>query len=116
MLESVRKWVLDQDYPLEMRTALAFRKGGFEVHQSEIHYDETDGKTRETDVVAIDRNYRGLTRITFVVECKSSKKPWIIFSTNQATAGLNIFFSYAVMSEPVIEALHEVTSSDPDIR
>ena len=60
MLENVRKWVLDQGYPLEMRTALAFRKGGFEVHQSEIHYDETAGKTREIDVVAIDCNYRGL--------------------------------------------------------
>ena len=114
MLDSVRKWVTDQGYPLEMRTAKAFRAGKFEVHQSEIYFDEEAGKTREIDLIAIAPDIVGLTKIIFAVECKSSKKPWVIFSSNQATAGMNIFFSYAVMSQTAREALVDITSNDPD--
>lgn len=114
MLDSVRKWVTDQGYPLEMRTAKAFRAGKFEVHQSEIYFDEEAGKTREINLIAIAPDIVGLTKIIFAVECKSSKKPWVIFSSNQATAGMNIFFSYAVMSQTAREALVDITSNDPD--
>jgi hypothetical protein len=105
---------MDQGYPLEMRAAKAFRAGNFEVHQSEIYFDKEAEKSREIDLIAIAPNIIGLTRILFLVECKSSKKPWVIFSSNQATAGLNIFFSYAVMSKTTREALIEITGNDPD--
>jgi hypothetical protein len=114
MIDKVREWVMGQGYPLEMRTAKAFRAGNFEVHQSEIYFDEDAGKTREIDLIAIAPDMMGLTRITFVVECKSSKKPWVIFSSNQATAGMNISFSYAVMSKTAREALIDIAGSDPD--
>jgi hypothetical protein len=114
MIDNVRKWVTEQGYPLEMRTAKAFRAGQFEVHQSEIYFDEEAGKTREIDLIAIAPDIVGLTRIIFAVECKSSKKPWVIFSSNQATAGMNIFYSYAVMSKMVREALIEIAHNDPD--
>jgi hypothetical protein len=114
MIDKVREWVTGQGYPLEMRTAKAFRAGQFEVHQSEIYFDEEAGKTREIDLIAVAPDIVGLTRINFAVECKSSKKPWVIFSSNQATAGMNIFYSYAVMSQTACEALMDIARSDPN--
>jgi hypothetical protein len=82
LLEKARKWVLEQGYPLEMHAAKVFREVGFEVQQAQLYSDSKSGKWREIDLVVISPDLMGVTRITFAVECKSSSKPWILFTSN----------------------------------
>jgi hypothetical protein len=86
----VRSWLKDSGYPLEMRTAAAFRAAGLETEVSRYYVAE-DGETlREIDVVA-----EGVARtsassghpwlqVVFVVECKASRaQPWVAFVGDQ---------------------------------
>jgi hypothetical protein len=80
MTENVRQWLEGEGFPLEMRVAAAFRKTGFDVRQSSLYADPESGKNREIDVIAADPDYIGIVEIHFVVECKSSKKPWVLYN------------------------------------
>ncbi|MFC4495800.1 hypothetical protein ACFPA8_16860 [Streptomyces ovatisporus] len=86
LARKVMSWLSDQGYPLEMRTAEAFRSRGLAVRQSEYYFDSDSGGHREIDLVAriplherdfeVDHSF-----LCPVIECKSSPgKPWIIFS------------------------------------
>jgi len=79
--DNVAKWVKSEGYPLEFRTASAFRKAGFHVRQGEyVHFDDT---IREIDVAASKSVFSEgtLLRVYHVVECKWTKeKPWIVLS------------------------------------
>jgi hypothetical protein len=98
LLNEARKWLSEQGYPLEMQTAKAFRNAGFEVRQAQLYSDEETGKWREIDLIALSPDYVGLTNITFTIECKSSKKPWILFSSGEKL-GMNVYFSYSLMNK-----------------
>jgi len=85
-VEAVRKWLLEQGFPLEMRVAEEFRNAGFTVTQSESYVDRESDKAREIDVVAECRyQFGGVAaglRVVFVTECKrASAKPWVLLST-----------------------------------
>lgn len=79
---SVQEWLEAQGYPLEMRTAAAFRLAGFRAVQGVYYQDPETDAWREIDVVAdIPEVYRS-ARIVFVAECKSSRdKPWLLFTS-----------------------------------
>jgi hypothetical protein len=98
LLNRAKEWLSEQGYPLEMRTAQTFRKAGFEVYQSQLYSDGETGKLREIDLIALTPDHVGVTRITFAIECKSSKKPWILFSSGE-TLGMDVFSSYSLMNE-----------------
>lgn len=95
MLDEVRKWLSTQGFSLEMRTASAFREAGFEVQLSALFKDQETEKAREIDVIALHPDFVGMLKICFVVECKSSKKPWVLMSTKFASEGLNRLFAFA---------------------
>lgn len=82
----ISAWLESQGYPLEMTTAAAFQRAGFNVVQSDSYIDQDTKKPREIDVHAYlgrswDSQKRGI-RATFLVECKLSKdKPWVVFSS-----------------------------------
>jgi hypothetical protein len=105
MIEQVRKWLNEQGYPLEMRTASALRKAGFEVTQSSLYTDQETGKVREIDVLALDPDYVGVTRIAFFVECKSSKKPWVLLCDPEVLTGHNRVYSFAAVNKNAIRAM-----------
>lgn len=78
----LHEWLETQGYPLEMRVARAFQSAGARAIQSDFYTDASTEESREIDVVAswqtIIENL--LVRVSFVVECKSSReKPWILF-------------------------------------
>ncbi len=80
-------WLETQGYPLEMRVARAFQVAGARVIQSEYYSDVSTKEFREIDIVAHwqDRLGDTLIRVTFVIECKSSKdKPWVLFVSPDA--------------------------------
>lgn len=84
--DSLRSWLSEQGYPLEMRVARSFMRAGFGVIQSAYYSTPDTAIQREVDVIAyrdFSSNDR-LVRVEFVIECKSSKKkPWLLFSGNQ---------------------------------
>src|SRR5689334_18263963 len=108
MIAKVREWLEMQGFALEMRTASAFRKAGFDnVRQSSIYVDVKTGKPREIDVLAHDMGgnaARGIIDIRFFVECKSSKKPWVLLCSPEVLV-YNRFFTFAAMSEKAREVL-----------
>ena len=107
MLDQVRKWVGEQGFPLEMRTASAFREAGFEVTLSELYTDADTGKPREIDVLAYYPDYVGVTRIAFIVECKSSKRPWLLLCDPKVLVGHNRVHSFAAVNQNAVKALVE---------
>ena len=110
MIPKVRGWLEEQGFTLEMRTASAFRAAGFEVRQSSHYIDPETGKGREIDVVARDPDFIGVIDITFIVECKTTKKPWVLLCSPDTVAGYNRIFAYGVLSKKTIEAIdHRVS-------
>lgn len=85
-LDLVEGWLKTSGFPLESEVAGAFRTAGFEVVQG-LHYRadrrEAEG-AREIDMLAVRDQFVGrhpTTRCTvlYVLECKASTVPWVIF-------------------------------------
>lgn len=106
MIPKVREWLEKQGFSLEMRTASAFRAAGFEVMQSSHYIDRETGKAREIDVLAIHPDFLGIVNIRFVIECKSSKHPWVLLNSPD-TLAYNRLFAFAVMSQTARHLLAE---------
>jgi hypothetical protein len=102
--ENVREWLEGEGFPLEMRVAAAFRKTGFDVRQSSFYMDPESGKGREIDVIATDPDYIGLVEIHFVVECKSSKKSWVLLTSEDVLSNYNRLFALSILSKDVVES------------
>jgi hypothetical protein len=89
-----------------MKTAAAFRSAGFEVRQSSYYIDRESGKGREIDVLATDPDpyMIGATRIVLVVECKTSKKPWLLLQSPDTLVGYHRYAAFGVLSKPALKA------------
>jgi hypothetical protein len=106
MIPKVRERLEKQGFSLEMRTASAFRAAGFEVRQSSHYIDPETGKAREIDVLAIHPDFWGVVNIRFIVECKSSKHPWVLLNSPD-TLAYNRLFAFAAMSQKARHVLAE---------
>ena len=120
LTEKIRDWLETQGYPLEMKVASALRKVGFNVMQSQYYIDPETDVPREIDIIAYKNDVRGECEISFLIECKvSKKKPWLLFSSEEALQR-NIFFNFAVLSESAINNLlnlnKEITHQIPWMR
>ena len=82
LASKIAAWLGQQGHPLEMVVAAAFRRAGFTVIQSSYFRDPERDKPREIDVVAFRQWTAGEVhwQLTFVVECKLSKQPWVLFT------------------------------------
>lgn len=94
----VLDWLTTTGFPLEMEAASAFRGAGFDVRQSSTYADPQTDKGREIDVLATDPDWLGLVEIAFVLECKSSSKPWVVLTSDDALAGYNRLFAFGLLS------------------
>jgi hypothetical protein len=98
----VREWLEGEGYPLEMRAASAFRSSGFDVRQSVYYMDADTGKTREIDLLCGVGDFPyGLANLSLVVECKTSKKPWVVFSSEHTLLEFNRLFAFGILSGKV---------------
>jgi hypothetical protein len=78
--QRVKDWLLGEGYPLEFRTARAFRRQGFWARQGEYVRGPKES-LREVDVIA-HRTIPERIRICHVIECKwSGDKPWVVFTS-----------------------------------
>ena len=103
--KKVLEWLHSTGFPLEMAVANAFRREKFEVRQSIPYLDPETDKGREIDVLAIDPDYIGAIEINFVIECKSSAKPWIVLTSDDAYGRYNRFSAFAAMTTSARNAL-----------
>ncbi len=96
----VLQWLNKTGFPLEMEAAASFREAGFDVGQSSSFHDPELGKSREIDVLAEDCDPFSLTEIYFSVECKCTKKPWVVLTarSHERLVGIS---SYCVQSEQI---------------
>lgn len=91
MEDRIRKWLEEQGYPLEMRTAAALRDAGFRPIQSDYYRDIESQDWREIDVIGEQTWEKRQTgscnvRIMFVIECKASRdKPWLLFTSSKSS-------------------------------
>jgi hypothetical protein len=108
--EKIKKWLKSSGFPLEMDAAHIFREEGFEVRQSVILRDIQEEKPREVDILASFPYEQdlGLTKITCVLECKSSQQPWLIFSANDTLSNYNKLYALAVMSPDAIAGFMDI--------
>ncbi len=106
MIEKVRDWLNTQGFPLEMRAAAAFRTAGFDVMHSTHYLDSETGKQREVDVLARDPDHLGILGISFVIECKATKKPWVLLCSTH-TLAFGRVFAFAVTSDDARAVLAE---------
>ncbi len=107
MIDQIKKWLSEQGFPLEMRTASEFREAGFEITLSGLYTDRDTEKPREIDVLAFDPDLMGVTRIAFIVECKSSKRPWLLLCDSGVLTGHNRVHSFAAANENAVSAIVE---------
>lgn len=109
--DKVNEWVKEQGYPLEMYVAQSFRDANYIVTQSDIYVDSDIEKSREIDVVA----YKNVQRTQYTsyklsltapkvsegatltigccIECKTSHKPWVLFTDDNPLSQNFDFFS-----------------------
>ena len=98
LANKVKDWMTKTGFPLEMSVASAFRKSGFEIRQSLSYLDELTKKGREIDVLAVDPDPIGIIDIAFVMECKASKKPWVVLTSEDTLSGVSRVHTFAITS------------------
>jgi hypothetical protein len=80
------KWLSEEGYPLEFRTAHEFGQAGFEVRQGGYIRSRDGSPPREIDVQAFKslRSEGMHLRVYHIVECKwSGQKPWVVFTAER---------------------------------
>lgn len=112
LTDKVLEWLGSTGFPLEMEAAFAFREAGFFVRQSAVLPDPQSDKGREIDVLANDPDFIGVIDISFVVECKSSSNPWVIFTSEDAFSLYNRVHAFAMTSGAAKEALSKRLGKD----
>jgi hypothetical protein len=113
--QNLLSWLEENGYPLEMKVASLLRISGKrdegEEENSEnfldtphirqgSHYKDIETNTsREIDLIWSHGNYMTGANIDFVIECKNTKKPWILFTSKEAGANYNRIFSFGILSK-----------------
>lgn len=115
MKKKVLEWIKKTGFPLEMEAASAFRDAGFEVRQSFTYPDPQSEKGREIDVLAQDPDWVGIIDISFILECKSSSKPWVVLTSDDALSNYNRLFAFAVTSGDAKNAISEKISEGKEL-
>lgn len=116
MREKVLSWINKSGFPLEMETAKAFRNAGFDVRQSATHLDPEEQKGREIDVLAQDPDFWGVVDTYFVVECKSSDKPWVVLMADDALSGVSRLHAFAVSSSDAKTEMFSLWRGNEDFK
>ncbi|TKA16818.1 hypothetical protein [Xanthomonas euvesicatoria] len=102
--ENLKRWFNSTGFPLEIRSARAFVRARFAVEHSAVYIDPETSKGREIDLLAYRRDATGCFATFFVVECKSSDKPWVVLTNrNQYNRFGGLWI--ATMSQKAREAM-----------
>ena len=100
-LESqIEKWIKEEGYPLEMRVKKKFSdKTDFDLRHSWYYQDPESDTSREIDIVCTATDAYGLSELNFVLECKGTSKPWVLFTSEDAVDGYNRLLAFSLLSK-----------------
>lgn len=119
----LKKWMLTQGYPLEMRIARAARDMGLMVQQGHHYYDQEQGAHREIDVLATAtgtlRTPGHSLQVRAVFETKSSAgnaKPWVILTDRGHRMHRVARISQRYVNDQAREWWEEAACRTPDIQ
>jgi len=111
--QKVLAWLEGQGYPLEMRVASKLRAAKMPIRHG-WHYEDPETNTsREIDIICTAGHPLGLAEIHFAIECKGTKKPWILFTSEDACENYNRFLTFGVLSSESHKALVTKVFSHP---
>lgn len=86
LLDKVAKWVRQQGYPLELRTARELESKKISATIGWYYTDPDSGQERESDVLALATRWAtsdDCVAISLAIECKSARdKPWVLVAPN----------------------------------
>ena len=104
--KSLKKWILKNGYPFEMKVANLFQKKGFKITQSILYNDIETNKYREIDIISYyGKVINGVSfNFSFVIECKkSTDKPWLVFKNDKLiNSKLDRFRPFATRSAEIL--------------
>lgn len=106
--DRIREWLDHQGYPLEITVAAKMRNSTtLDIRQGWHYEDPETNLSREIDLVCTGGEPMGLAEINFAIECKGTKKPWILFTSEDAAAGFNRLSAFALLSKMAFSAVAE---------
>jgi hypothetical protein len=106
----INDWLEKEGYPLEMRVAYSIRKhSNLSVGQGWFYEDAESGRSREIDVICTASDPMQTAEINFVFECKATKKPWVLFSSETAASGRHRLHSFGIISGDSFRAIYDQT-------
>jgi hypothetical protein len=98
--ERIHKWLAREGYPLEMKVAQKIRNSTkLDVRQGWHYQDPESNTSREIDIICRAGEIYGFAEVNFVIECKGSSKPWILFSSEDAVAGYHRMSAFGLLSK-----------------
>lgn len=111
----VAKWLENTGYPLEMLVYNKFYNGSnFKIRHGWYFKDPETDISREIDIVATIHEPLGLAEINFVIECKKTSKPWVLFTSEDAHSGFHRLNSFALISEHARNSLVDVLCDETE--
>ncbi|MBL1457831.1 MAG: hypothetical protein COA34_008215 [Methylophaga sp.] len=100
------KWLNTNGYPLEMLVASIARKHTkLSIRQGWHFIDSESGDSREIDIVCSAGDPYGYAEINFVIECKATNKPWVIFSSEDAIDSYHRLSSFGLFSKEAFDSV-----------
>jgi hypothetical protein len=97
--DKLLQWLEKEGYPLEMRVAAHFRAGTkLSVRQGWHYMDPESSQSREIDVVATADEPYGFAGVHFVIECKSTGCPWVLFTSEHTMENFNRLTAFGLTS------------------
>lgn len=96
----IQKWLAREGYPLEMKVAQKIANSAELKVRHGWHYQDPESSTsREIDIICGATEPYGFVEINFVIECKGTSKPWILFSSEDAVAGYSRMAAFGLLSK-----------------
>jgi hypothetical protein len=104
--ESIKKWLRDEGYPLELKVAAELGQHKMITTLANFYRDPATGQSRQIDVIASRRDFLGFFTAELVIECKrANKHPWLLLSANNTGDGFSPLYEYALTTDQARRAL-----------
>ena len=113
--DRVHEWLEKSGYPLEMEVAALLHARGFSVTPSFIYTDDESGKNREIDILATKSDKMGFTHAGFVIECKSTPNPWVVFKSTDSSTFASTLVGLSLHTETADSAIERLRATSSNI-
>lgn len=114
--DRVHEWLEKSGYPLEMEVAAVLYAEGFSITPSYIYTDDDSGKNREIDILATKSDKVGFSHVGFIIECKSTPNPWVVFKSKDASSYANTLVGLNLHTETANSAIERLRSKPSNVK